>query len=98
MSLVPFNPGWNDTKKMHLLQYKKIIIRSNKKLFSAALPPLLYTRAILYLYLKDIKGRTIGNDQELIQSNPISNSQNPKESSRKTRTVNRMNSCFPNRW
>ena len=31
MSLVPFKLDWSDTKKLYLLQYKKII-RSNKKI------------------------------------------------------------------
>ena len=49
MSLVPFNLDWSDTKKLYLLQYKKLS-GPIKKLFSAALPPLLYTRAIFYLF------------------------------------------------
>ena len=48
-----------------------------------------------------------GNDQELIQSNPrfhpktkreIRTHTNTVKRSRKARTVNRMNSSFPNRW
>ena len=57
MSLVPINPGWSGTKKLYLLQYKKIIIRSNKRMFSSALPPLLYTRAIFYLFYIEVEKR-----------------------------------------
>ena len=32
------------------------MIRSNIKLFSAALPPLLYTRAIFYLFFSFVSG------------------------------------------
>ena len=47
-------------QKIHLTVVKKtIIIRSNKKLFAAALPPLLYTRAIFYLLPLAYKSTTI---------------------------------------
>ena len=51
--------------------------------------------------------KKIGNDQELVQLNPTSHSQNKMERnthtkinkhSRQTGMVNRMNSSFPNRW
>ena len=43
MSLVPFNAGWSDTKKLHLLQYKKISGLIKKIVFRSASSFALYT-------------------------------------------------------